>query len=455
MGETAELETFVKLTNDQDSCLRALKSGVNALVTGSAGTGKSFVISEFIRWCGSTGKNVMVTAPTGIAALNIGGTTLHRAFRVPLEVLSLDYPTLSAIFNGCDEIVRSLPKNRNGDEREESALLHTDVIIIDEISMCRIDLFDYIAARVLALNYYRQRVGKRAVQVVLVGDFLQLPPVIIPKDKEVLYHIYGGDCGRGYAFQSRFYGEFGFKCLDLREVVRQKDAEFSRKLRDARVGFTASLSYFMGKQSQSVIKGGITLTGKNKTAFEHNSRELAKIKGKEVVYMARETGTVKNSDKANTDLVSLKVGARVMSLVNGENYSNGSLGTVVGIKDNTNRTVVVEFDNGTSANIEPYDWEVHSYEYDKEEKSFKKVVIGTFTQIPLKLGYAITIHKSQGQTYDSVNIDPVCWEYGQLYTALSRCKSVDKMHFLSPLKNYYLKAAPEVVKYYLSVRDKG
>lgn len=455
MGEISEQECGVKLTNDQDSCLRELKSGVNALVTGSAGTGKSFVISEFIRWCGSVGKNVMVTAPTGIAALNIGGTTLHRAFRVPLEVLSLDYPTLSAIFNGCDEIVRRLPKNRNGDEREESALLHTDVLIIDEISMCHIDLFDYIAARVLALNYYRHRVGKQAIQVVLVGDFLQLPPVIIPKDKEVLYHIYGGDCGRGYAFQSRFYGEFGFKCLNLREVVRQKDAEFSRKLRDARVGFTASLSYFMGKQSQSVIKGGITLTGKNKTAFEHNSRELEKIKGKEVVYTARETGTVKNSDKANTDLVSLKVGARVMSLVNGDKYSNGSLGTVVGIKDNTNRTVVVEFDSGERAEIEPYDWEVYSYEYDKEEKSFKKVVIGTFTQIPLKLGYAITIHKSQGQTYDSVNIDPVCWEYGQLYTALSRCKSVDKMHFLSPLKNYYLKAAPEVVKYYLSVREKG
>lgn len=454
MGEISEQECGVQLTNDQDSCLRELKSGVNALVTGSAGTGKSFVISEFIRWCGSTGKNVMVTAPTGIAALNIGGTTLHRAFRVPLEVLSLDYPTLSAIFNGCDEIVRSLPKNRNGDEREESALLHTDVLIIDEISMCRIDLFDYIAVRVLALNFYRQRVGKKAVQVVLVGDFLQLPPVIIPKDKEVLCHIYGGDCGRGYAFQSRFYGEFGFKCLNLREVVRQKDAEFSRKLRDARVGFTASLQYFTEKQSQSVIKDGITLTGKNKTAFEHNSRELEKIKGKEVVYTARETGTVKNSDKANTDLVSLKVGARVMSLVNGDKYSNGSLGTVVGIKDNTNRTVVVEFDSGERAEIEPYDWEVYSYEYDKEEKAFKKIVVGTFTQIPLKLGYAITIHKSQGQTYDSVNIDPVCWEYGQLYTALSRCKSVDKMHFLSPLKNYYLKAAPEVVKYYLSVREK-
>lgn len=195
MSNISEQECAVKLTNDQDSCLRALKSGVNALVTGSAGTGKSFVISEFIRWCGSTGKNVMVTAPTGIAALNIGGTTLHRAFRVPLEVLSLDYPTVSDIASGCDEIVRSLPRNGG-----ESALLHTDVIIIDEISMCRIDLFDYIAVRVLALNYYRQRVGKRAVQVVLVGDFLQLPPVIIPKDKEVLYHIYGGDCGRGYAF---------------------------------------------------------------------------------------------------------------------------------------------------------------------------------------------------------------------------------------------------------------
>lgn len=452
MSKVVEVEDFVALTNDQASCLSALKSGTNALVTGSAGTGKSFVISEFIRWCGSTGKNVMVTAPTGIAALNIGGTTLHRAFRVPLEVLSLDYPTLSAIFNGCDEIVRSLPKNRNGDEREESALLHTDVIIIDEISMCRIDLFDYIAARVLALNFYRQRVGKQAIQVVLVGDFLQLPPVVLPRDKEVLNHIYGGDCGKGYAFQSRFYREFGFKCLTLREVVRQKDAEFSRKLRDARVGFTASLQYFTNKQSSGVIKGGITLTGKNKTAFEHNSRELEKIKGKEVVYTARETGTVKQSDKANTDLVLLKVGARVMSLVNGDKYSNGSLGTVVGIKDNTNRTVIVEFDSGERAEIEPYDWEVYSYEYDKEEKAFKKIVVGTFTQIPLKLGYAITIHKSQGQTYDSVNIDPVCWEYGQLYTALSRCKSVDKMHFLSPLKYYYLKAAPEVVKYYLSVR---
>ena len=221
MGKLVELEEFVELTNDQDSCLRELKSGVNALVTGSAGTGKSFVISEFILWCGSTGKNVMVTAPTGIAALNIGGTTLHRAFRVPLEVLNLDYPTISAVSNGCDEIVRSL--SRSGEDNE-SALLHTDVIIIDEISMCRIDLFDYIAVRVLALNFYRQRVGKQAIQVVLVGDFLQLPPVVLPRDKEVLNHIYGGDCGKGYAFQSRFYGEFGFKCLTLREVVRQKDA---------------------------------------------------------------------------------------------------------------------------------------------------------------------------------------------------------------------------------------
>lgn len=452
MDEMSEQELTVRLTNDQASCLRELKSGVNALVTGSAGTGKSFVISEFIRWCGSTGKNVMVTAPTGIAALNIGGTTLHRAFRVPLEVLKLEYPTIRAVSNGCDEIVRSL--SRSGEDNE-SALLHTDVIIIDEISMCRIDLFDYIAVRVLALNFYRQRVGKQAIQVVLVGDFLQLPPVVLPRDKEVLNHIYGGDCGKGYAFQSRFYGEFGFKCLTLREVVRQKEAEFSRKLRDARVGFTASLQYFADKQSSDVIKGGITLTGKNNTAFEYNSRELAKIKGKEVVYTARETGTVKQSDKANTDTVSLKVGARVMSLVNGDKYSNGSLGTVVGIKDNTNRTVIVEFDSGERAEIEPYDWEVYSYEYDKEEKAFKKIVVGTFTQIPLKLGYAITIHKSQGQTYDSVNIDPVCWEYGQLYTALSRCKSVDKMHFLSPLKNYYLKAAPEVVKYYLSFREKG
>ena len=450
MGETVELEDFVQLTNDQDSCLRALKSGVNALVTGSAGTGKSFVISEFIRWCGSTGKNVMVTAPTGIAALNIGGTTLHRAFHVPLEVLNFDYPTVSAIHKRCEDIVRSFALYG-----EMSVLPYMDVIIIDEISMCRIDLFDYVATRILAINFFREMYGNQRVQVVLVGDFLQLPPVIPPKDKEVLYHIYGGDCGRGYAFQSRFYGEFGFKCLNLREVVRQKDAEFSRRLRDARVGFTASLQYFMDKQSNGVIEGGITLTGKNKTAFEHNSRELAKIKGKEVVYTARETGTVKQSDKANTDLVSLKVGARVMSLVNGGNYSNGSLGTVVGIKDNTNRTVVVEFDSGERAEIEPYDWEVYSYEYDKEEKSFKKIVVGTFTQIPLKLGYAITIHKSQGQTYDSVNIDPVCWEYGQLYTALSRCKSVDKMHFLYPLKNSYLKAAPEVVKYYLSVRDKG
>jgi len=409
------------LTKSQTTAFKVMLQGYNVFLTGGAGTGKSFVIDKYIEYLKSHNRNVMTTAPTGIAALNINGVTVHRAFGVPVKPLT--------------ETPEKINKN----------LKYTDVIIIDEISMCRIDLFEYIMKMIIADNLRRRKEYKKDIQVIVVGDFFQLPPVIPKKDKDILDDYYENDVKHGYAFQSKYWHYMRFIGINLNEIVRQKDLNFAASLNQVRIGNYQGFQYICNNYSKTSDNKAITVCGKNSVATEINNRELGKIQSKSKVYRSKITGDVKESDKATVDELELRVGARVMTLINDPYtiYQNGSLGTVVRLDKNK---IEVAFDSGLRADIEVNTWEIKKYTFINHK--LHEDVIGTFSQIPVKLAYAITVYKSQGQTFDAVNIVPDCWEPGQFYTAVSRCKYLETMHFTKEPNRWSMKTAQEVIDFY-------
>lgn len=416
------------LTNEQQNALRILLSGRNAFITGKAGTGKSYLVNQFISISLDRGKKVIVTAPTGIAALNVDGSTLHRAFKVHPGVL-VEAPKLSKI---------------------PQEIINADIIVIDEISMCRIDLFEYVSKIIFGANKYRYNTdGLGPIQLVVVGDFLQLPPVVTQNDKTVLNDYYGHNIGYGFAFQSELWNEHNFDFINLKEVTRQSDAEFAKCLSYVRAGYSNALNYISKMSSPTPIPGAIYLCGTNNKAKEKNDWEFNRLGTKIHTFKANITGDVNESDKATDTILQLRIGTRVMTLVNdpsGE-YSNGSFGMIESIDEKT-ESVVVKMDSGAKVDILPYTWEIKKYSYDSKLKKLNKEVAGTFEQLPLKLAWAITIHKSQGQTYDAVNLNPYCWDCGQLYVALSRVKELRKMCIVQPLYSKYLVTSKEVIDFY-------
>lgn len=409
------------LNNDQQYAKGLMDKGYNVFLTGEAGTGKSYVLNEYIKDCEDKKKQVMVVAPTGIAALNVSGATIHRAFRAPIGPI-IDKP-------------KQLPKT----------LLNVDVLICDEISMCRIDLFDFMIYQVMKAIQYRRNHGKKDIQIIVVGDFFQLPPVLTPKDNEVLKHIYK-NLGKGFAFESKFWKYCGFIKVILREPMRQSNDSFLSNLNKARIGDRSCVRYFNDNASSFYDDNVLSIVGKNATAEAINTAKVNELVGPMKTYIADVDGQVKDSDKVAPEVIDIKTGARVIMLVNEPSgkYSNGSFGTIRYFNEDYMK--IEMDDSGALCKIEKYTWEI--LDYTVSNRSLKSKVIGTYKQFPIKIGYAITIHKSQGQTYDKVNIDPKCWDCGQLYVALSRCKSIERLHLLSPIYENYLVTSDTVKRFY-------
>lgn len=415
------------LTKEQRFAFCEMMSGKNIFLTGEAGTGKSFVTEAFIEECEKKGKNLLVTAPTGIAAINVGGATLHKTFQIGLEPHIGKTP------------VKRIP------EVVDTA----EIIIIDEISMCRIDLFDRVARTIIASE---ERSGKHK-QLIVIGDFFQLPPVTSRADLEVMKEEYPAS-NKFFAFESQLWKDFDFENICLKDVVRQTDPKFIEELNKARVGDASCVSFFnQFLRYSNPIEGGIVLCSTNRKVAEKNEEELEKIPGNAKQYIAEIEGEFKPSDCLADQKLRLKKGARVMALVNETGlYQNGSLGTVQSL---SNKAVIVKFDNGMVCEVKKHKWEAVKYtvkydtdEYNNEVKKIDTEVIGTCTQIPLKLAYAITIHKSQGQTFDKVNLMPFSFDVGQLYVALSRVRSLDGLVLLNRMTNEYLKCDPKVIEFY-------
>ena len=391
MTLTEEMAQAFDLIEDSDE---------NLYITGKAGTGKTTFLKYILQ---NTKQNYVVAAPTGVAAINAGGMTLHSLFNIPMDIQS---PTAE------------LKGHLNPARIELFAKL--DLLIIDEISMVRVDVIDYIDRKLRLYRLNGTPFG--GVRLVMFGDLYQLPPVVKAGERAVLMQYYRG----AYFFYAQVFRRKGFRIIELSHVFRQSDENFIRILNNIR-------KYKMTNLDVSELEK----TRDRRASADYNNmhihvcayrRDVQKINMERLGEATHHYQAVIEKDFKPTSApceqdLALRVGARVMTLVNDPHhlYYNGSLGEVLALSDDK---VTVKFDNGAVATIEKYKWV--ELEYQLKDGKIEAVEKGTCSQIPLALAWAITIHKSQGLTFNNVTLhikNVFC--PGQLYVALSRCRTLE------------------------------
>lgn len=381
----------MNLSTKQTSFLEAVESGVNIFLTGKAGTGKSYAVKLAMEKLRKTGKNVVALAPTGIAANNIGGQTTHSMFSLnPFGVI--DFKTCSWF------------------KSEKRRLMDKiDVIFIDEVSMLRPDLLD-------GMNWTLLKNGCKslsAIQIIFIGDLKQLEAPIDDNMRSVLLQKYKGT----QFFDARVYPKLNVQTIELDEVLRQNDPEFIDALNIVRDG--GKSEYF--RQFVGTTAKGVILAPHNTTVNKYNIDGLKSIQAEHLVFDAIVDGNVKASDFNLESKITLKEGCRIMYLVNSKN--NNLVNGTLGIFKHTKNGYFIDV-NGVSYSLEPIELSKKEYVLNEDEDKLELKTIGSITQIPVRLAYALTIHKSQGLTFDEITIDLSlpCFAKGQLYTALSRVK---------------------------------
>jgi ATP-dependent exoDNAse (exonuclease V) alpha subunit len=406
------------------------KTHRNVFITGRAGTGKSTLLNYF---CEHTDKKAVILAPTGVAAINVGGQTIHSFFGFKPDV------TLRAI------------RKKYRDEKK-NIYRKMEAIVIDEISMVRADLLDCVD-KFLRMNGPDETLPFGGVQMIFIGDLYQLPPVVTGHEREIFREHYTTP----YFFSAKVFQELEWEFIELEKIYRQKDDEFIRLLNAIRNRTVTDDDLSLLNQRFAPNFAAPTddfyiyLTTTNEMADRLNEEELAKLPGR-----ARSVYGIIEGDFGKEYLptaleLNLKKGAQIMLLNNDAagRWVNGTVGKMMGFKkdEEGEEVILARLDNGKKVEITPYTWEIFRFFLKKGELSSESV--GSFTQLPVRLAFAVTIHKSQGKTFERAVIDvgKGTFAHGQMYVALSRCTTLEGIVLMKPIRKNHVLMDWQVVKF--------
>lgn len=431
-------------------CARFVNSTAShVFLTGKAGTGKTTFLRNLAK---STHKNFLIVAPTGIAALNANGVTIHSQFLFPFGSFIPENKPLGAIaeagqFFTQHTLVRKHPLN----SIRNQVLRATELLIIDEVSMLRADVLDAIDFRMRKVksNFHRSFGG---AQVLFIGDLFQLPPIVKDNEWNVLKHYYRSL----YFFDAQAIQQSGLVYIELNKVFRQKDDDFLQILNNLRENkvtpedIAVLNQHYKTEEELDRENDIITLTTHNNKANAINQKRLDQLAGKAHPFKASITGDFPESIYPVAERIELKVGTQVMFIKNdtgGENrYYNGKLAQVVEIDGQDIRVKLAGSDQLLTLSKE--EWENKKYSIHPDNKELIEEVIGTFTHYPIKLAWAVTVHKSQGLTFDKAIIDVGhAFAPGQVYVALSRLRSLDGLFLRTQISTTVLPSNAQVVDY--------
>jgi ATP-dependent exoDNAse (exonuclease V) alpha subunit len=419
----------IEVTPEYRQILGLLKDKTPVVfVTGKAGTGKT----TFIQFLKETYQgDAVVVAPTGVAALNVGGATIHSFFRLPPRVVT----------------EADIRRVRGGQVYRKLRLL-----VIDEVSMVRAEVIDAIDRFLQVNRDHSDPFG--GVQVLMVGDLFQLPPVVPPPEREALRQM---GYESPYFFSAKVFKDCPMVSKELTKIFRQTDGRFIDLLNRVRVAEDIEdvLPQLNARCRTSEQQGPIlTLSCTNRVADALNDQELGRIGSPSRTYVGEVSGkfAVEEVKFPSPMRLSLKAGAQVMFTKNDDKkrWVNGTLGRVVELADDAIRVEIGEGAAPEICDVKPVDWETFKYEYDETEKRVQSVSVGSYRQFPLMLAWAVTIHKSQGKTLARVRVDlgQGAFDYGQVYVALSRCRSLADIHLVRPVRWADIKCDPEIKRFY-------
>ena len=397
-------------------------------LTGAAGTGKTTLLE---RVKNQLSLKKMVVAPTGIAALNIGGTTINSAFRIGFDTI----PVIT----------------KSKDPRFSKLLRNLELLIIDEVSMVRAPMLDAISQSLQIHRNSEEPFG--GVHVLACGDLFQLPPIIKESEERIIYEKYNSV----YFFDAHSFKDMPkINYFELTESFRQEeDQRFCELLNNIRIGqdLESTINQINSNCFDPTLESDffMTLTSRKKRAEELNEYKLSHIEGEEELIKSKESGDLNENDLPAPRELKIKVGANVMFIKNDPEgrWVNGTLGTVSECLDKKKKHIKVKINNKTHK-VEREEWNKVRFTYDEDSDDVLEEVISSFKQFPIKLGWAVTIHKSQGLTLESCSVDLGAGAFatGQAYVALSRCKNLNSLNLQRELKVSDALVDPDIIDFH-------